>query len=148
MDNRAVSPAIGKVLAAGLAVLYVASVAGLFVGGLVPEYRAATGDELGERVLATAAGHVETAQPSTDAAATVRTKADLPTTIRGERYRLVLENGTLVLDHPDDSLDARTRLSLPPNLTIQNGTWRSGGAFVVRVTGQPANRSLELGEGR
>lgn len=148
MDNRGVSPVVGKLLAAGLAVLYVSTVAGLFVGGLVPEYRAATGDELGERVLATAAGTVETAQPSVDHAVDTRTRTDLPTTIRGERYRLVVRNGTLVLDHPDDRLDARTRLALPPTVTVRDGVWHSGDEFVVRLTGPPGNRTLALGEGR
>jgi len=148
MDNRGVSPVVGKLLVAGLTVLYVASVAGLFVGGLVPEYRTATGDELGERVLATAAGHVETAQPATEEDVAVRTRTDLPATIRGEQYHIRYDNGTLVLDHPDDSLDARTRLSLLLSTTVINGTWRSGGPFVVRVTGPPSNRTLAFGGGR
>lgn len=147
MDNRAVIPVVGKLLAAGLAVLYIASVAGLFVGGLVPDYRTATGDELGERVLATAAGNVEQAQPATDGPVDVSVRADLPATIRGDRYRIRLRNRTLVLDHPDDSLDARTRLSLPPNVTVREGTWHSGDQFVVRVSGPPSNRTLELREG-
>lgn len=148
MDNRAVTPVVGKLLAAGLVVLYIASVAGLFVGGLVPEYRAAAGDELGERVLATAAGQVESARPAVDDTATVRTRADLPATIRGEHYRIVVRNRTLVLDHPDDSLDARTRLSLPPTVNVRDATWHSGDQFVVRVTGPPANRTLDLRGGR
>jgi len=148
MDSRGVSPIVGKLLVAGLTVLYVTSVAGLFVGGLVPEYRTATGQELGERVLATAAGQVETAYPATDERVDTRTRADLPSTIRGEQYDIRHRNGTLLLDHPDERLEARTALTLPPSTTVRNGTWHSGGQFVVRVTGPPENRTLEFEGGR
>lgn len=147
MDNRAVSPVVGKLLASGLAVLYIASITGLLVGGIVPDYRAATGDELGERVLATAAGHVEQAQPTTESAVDSRTGVALPATIRDQQYQIRLANGTLVLDHPDDALDARTCLDLPPNVTATNSTWHSGDRLVVRVTGPPSNRTVTLQEG-
>lgn len=146
MDNRGVSPVVGKLLASGLAVLYVTSVTGLLVGGVVPDYRTATGSELGERVLATAAGEIERSHPSTDGVVEVRTRTELPATIRDERYRLVLRNRTLVLDHPDDALDARTRLELPRNVT-GTGSWESGEPLVVRVAGPPSNRTVELREG-
>jgi FlaG/FlaF family flagellin (archaellin) len=146
MDNRAVSPVVGKLLAAGLAVLYIASITGLLVGGIVPDYRAATGEELGERVLATAASHVEQVRPATDGNVTARTGTSLPATIRDQQYSLRLVNGTLVLDHPDDSLDARTRLALPPNVTATTSTWHSGDRLVVRVTGPATNRTLTLRE--
>lgn len=146
MDNRAVTPVIGKLLASGLAVLYIASITGLLVGGIVPDYRAATSDELGERVLATAAGHVEQAQPTTDGVADSRTETALPATIHGQQYQLRLVNGSLVLDHPDDALDTRTRLNLLPNVTATNSTWHSGDRLVVRVTGPPSNRTVTLQE--
>jgi FlaG/FlaF family flagellin (archaellin) len=144
MDNRAVSPVVGKLLAAGLTVLYIASVSGLLVGGLVPDYRAATGDELGERVLATAADHVEQARPATDGTATTRVEVNLPATIRDEQYRLVLGNRTLRLDHPNDALDARTRLAVPRNVTVRNNTYHSGGTLVVTMSGPPSNQTLSL----
>lgn len=144
MDNRAVSPVIGKLLASGLAVLYIASVTGLLVGGIVPDYRAASGEELGERVLATAASSVEQARPATDGNATTTVDVDLPATIRDQQYRLTLRNRTLLLDHPDDALDARTHLTLPPNVTATNTTWHSGDRLVVRVAGPPSNRTLSL----
>ncbi|WP_340099958.1 DUF7266 family protein [Salinibaculum salinum] len=147
MDNRAVSPVVGKLLASGLAVLYIASITGLLVGGIVPDYRAATGDELGERVLATAAGHVERAQPTTAGSADVRTEVALPATIRDQQYQIRLANGTLVLDHPDDALDARTQLALPSNVTAANSTWDSGDRLVIRTTGPSSNRTVTLQEG-
>lgn len=148
MDNRAVSPVVGKLLASGLAVLYIASLSGFLLGGVVPDYRAATGDELGERVLATAADHVEQARPATDGATSTRVSVDLPATIRDTQYRLELRNRTLWLDHPDDGLDARTRLALPPNVTVDSATWHSGDRLVVRVSGPPSNRTLTLEDGR
>lgn len=147
MDNRAVSPVVGKVLAAGLAVVYIAALTGLLLGGIVPDYRTAAGEELGERVLATAGGTLERALPDTDAPTTVRVRADLPATIRDAGYAVELTGGVLRLDHPDDALDARTRLSLPPSLTPVNSTWESGGPFAVVVSGPASNRTVRLAEG-
>lgn len=147
MDNRGATPVVGKLLAAGLAVLYIASISGLLVGGIVPEYRTTTGEELGERVLATAADHVEQARPATDGTATARVAVDLPATIRDTQYRLELRNRTLHLEHPDDGLDARTHLALPSSVTVTNGTWHSGDTLVVRVRGPAANRTLSLEDG-
>jgi hypothetical protein len=148
MDNRAVSPAVGKILAAGLAVLYIATATGLLLGGVVPEYRTAAGAELGERVLATAGGTLERAVPDTDARVSARVRADLPATIRDASYALELRRGVLRLDHPEDALDTRTRLSLPSSVAPINSTWRSGEPFVVVVSGPPANRTLALAGGR
>lgn len=146
MDNRAVSPVVGKLLAAGIAVLYIASATGLLLGGVVPDYRAATGGELGERVLATAAGELERAIPATHGNVTVRVTRELPTTIAGQRYRLAVRNGTLRLDHPNDGLDARTRLSLPPTVTVVDDTWESGDPLAIHVRGPASNRTLSLTE--
>lgn len=146
MDNRAVSPVVGKLLAAGITVLYIASVSGLLLGGVVPDYRAATGSELGERVLATAAGDIERSFPDTASNATVRVTRELPRTIAGERYRIRIENGTLRLDHPDAAIAARTRLALPPDVTVQRRTWESGDTLAIRVSGPGTNRSLSLSE--
>lgn len=147
MDNRGVSPVVGKLLAIGIAVLYIAGTTGILLGGVVPDYRATTGSELGERVLATAAGEIEQSIPATDGRSDVHLTRDLPRTIAGDRYRLVVRNRTLTLDHPDDAVDARTRLSLPPSLTVLNDTWESGDPLVVHVRGRPDNRTLSLMEG-
>jgi hypothetical protein len=146
MDNRAVSPVVGKLLAAGIAVLYIASATGLLLGGVVPDYRAATGGELGERVLATAAGEVERAVPATPGNVTVHATRELPATIAGQRYRLVVRNGTLRLDHPNDGLDARAQLSLPPTVTVVDNTWESGDPLGIHVRGTARNRTLSLTE--
>jgi hypothetical protein len=146
VDNRAAAPVVGKLLAAGLAVLYIAGMMGLMLGGVVPEYRTAAGEELSERVLADAAAHVERAVPDSEAEVDVRLRTDLPPTIRDAGYTLVLRNGTLVLDHPDDELDARTDLSLPPDARAVDSRWDSGEELVVRVSGNGANRTVELGE--
>ena len=147
MDNRALSPVVGKLLAAGIAVLYITSATGLLLGGVVPEYRDAAGSELGDRVLATAAGDIERSLPATDGNGTVQHTRSLPRTIAGERYRLTLSNRTLRLDHPDDALDARAHLAVPATLTIANDTWESGDPLRIRIRGQPPNRVLTLGEG-
>lgn len=146
MDNRAASPVVGKVLAAGIAVLYVASMTGLLLGGVVPDYRTATGAELGERVLATAASDVERSVPATDSNATVRYTRSLPRTIAGERYRLIISNRTLRLDHPDDRIDTEARLSLPAAVTVNEGTWESGDQLAIHVHGRASDRRLSIRE--
>jgi hypothetical protein len=146
MDNRAVSPVVGKLLAAGIVVLYVASVTGLLLGGVVPDYRTATGSELSERVLATVASDVEQSVPATDGNATVRRTRSLPRTIAGERYRLTVSNRTLRLDHPDDRIDAEARLSIPTAVTVDGDTWESGDQLVIRVYGAVSDRHLSIRE--
>ncbi|MEF8781790.1 MAG: hypothetical protein V5A39_14105 [Haloarculaceae archaeon] len=145
MDSRAVAPVVGKLLAAGLAVLYIAGMTSLLLGGVVPEYRTQTADELSERVLADAAAHVERSVPDTRSDVDVRLRRDLPATIRDASYRLVLRNDTLILDHPDDMLDSRTSLSMPSNVTTVESSWESGDDLMVRVAGTSTNRTVELG---
>ncbi len=145
MDNRAVSPVVGKLLAAGIVVVYIASVTGLLVGGLVPDYRAASGSELGERVTATAAADIERAIPTTAGNASVHVTRTLPRTIAGERYRLELHNRTLRLDHPNDGLDTQTALAVAPSVTVTNDTWESGDPLAIEVTGASGNRTLTIG---
>lgn len=144
MDNRGLSPVVGKTLAATLAVLYVAGMTALLLNGPVPAGRTAAGGELGERVLATAAGHVESSIPGVDCRADTRTEVAMPATIRNAGYALELRGDRLVLDHPTDALDRETRLSLPANVTVADGDWESTGRLVVRVAGPPDNRTLWL----
>ena len=144
MDNRGLSPVVGKTLAASIAVLYVAGMTALLLNGPVPAGRTAAGGELGERVLATAAGHVESSIPDGDRRVDIRTAVSMPATIRNAGYALELQGGRLVLDHPMDALDRETRLSLPANVTVADGTWKSTEQLVVRVSGPPDNRTLWL----
>lgn len=144
MDNRGLSPVVGKTLAASIAVLYVAGMTALLLNGPVPAGRTAAGGELGERVLATAAGHVESSVPDGDRRVDTRTEVAMPATIRNAGYALELRGGRLVLDHPMDALDRETRLSLPGNVTVADGDWESTDRLVIRVAGPPDNRTLWL----
>jgi len=144
MDNRGLSPVVGKTLAAGIAVLYVAGMTALLLNGPVPAGRTAAGGELGERVLTTAAGHVESSIPDGDRRVDTRTEVPMPATIRNAGYALELRGDRLVLDHPTDALDRETRLSLPTNVTVADGDWESTDRLVVRVAGPPDNRTLWL----
>lgn len=144
MDDRGVSSVVGKALAAGITVVFVAATTGLLTGGPVPAYERAAGEELSERVLATAATHLERSLPATDAPVDVRASHSLPATIRNAGYELTLDGGVLRLDHPQEALDARTRLSLPPSVTVTNDTWDSGGPFLVRVTGPAGARTVSI----
>jgi hypothetical protein len=139
-----VAPVVGKLLAVGLAVLFVAGTTAAMLGGVVPAYRTAAGGELADRVLAEAVASVERAVPDTDARVDVRVGADLPASIHGASYTLVLRNDTLVLDHPDARLDSRSRLNLPPEVRTAESRWHSGGQFVVRVADSGPNRTVRL----
>jgi hypothetical protein len=145
-DDRAVAPVVEKVLGTGVALLYIASLMSLLLGGVVPGYQTATGEELGERTLATAAGSIEETTPRVDGHAEATTTVDLPATIDGAAYRLVLENGTLRLDHPDAAIAAERPLALPSNVTTAESAWASGDELVIRVEGPPDNRTLTIGE--
>jgi len=143
-DSRGVSFVVEKALAIGVAVLYIGVVTGVLLGGVVPEYRAATGDELGERVLATAATDIEGAVPAADGAVNHTSTIDLPDAIEDESYELHLRGRRLVLVHPDPAIAAETRLSLPPSVTVENGTWESTDSLDVRVQGSATNRTLRF----
>lgn len=147
-DDRAASAVVGKVLAAGIAVLYVAGMTTLLFGGVVPEYRAASGEELGDRVLATAAGEVESNSPAVEGEVELRTERSLPATIKDEEYEIVLSGTTLELDHPEPGIGAETEIALPPEVTVGNATWTSGDPFVVVRDGSADDRTLTISEGR
>jgi len=147
MDTRAVVPVVGKTLAAGIALLYVGGMLTVFLSGQAPAYRTAAGEELGERVLATAADGIERTVPDAEGRVQTRRDVQLPATIRDAGYTLRLRNGTLALDHPSGTIEARTRLSLPGNVTVVDGRWESGDTLTVRVAGSPANRTLWLEDG-
>ncbi len=148
MDSRGVAPVVGKLLAAGVAVLYIAGTTSLLLGGggVVPEYRTAAGEELSERVLAEAAAGVERAVPDSEANVDGQVRTDLPVAIRDTRYALVLHDETLVLDHPDDRLDARTNLSVPSRVDTVESSWKSGNTFVVTVSDDGTNQTVQLEE--
>lgn len=146
--TRGVTPVVAKTLAIGLAVLYIAGMTTALLGGVVPDYETRAGAELGERVLATAAGEIERAPSAADGRVETQTTVTLPETIANEGYRLVLANGTdrLRLDHPDPAIEMATRLSLPATVTPQNGTVR-GETVVITVSGPARDRTLTIEEG-
>lgn len=143
-DGRAVSAVVAKTFAAAIAVLYVASVSGLLLGSVVPGHEAAAGEELSDRVLATAAQTVEQSTPDTNGTVNTTVAVDLPATIESHSYRIVAEDGELRLVHPTDRIETSTSLSLPPGTAVEAGVWHSGSAFRIRVSGSPTNRTVSL----
>lgn len=134
--DRGLTPVVGKSLELGLLVLYVALLATTLYAGVVPDYRTAAADEVSDRTLAHAGDAVERAVPPAATAVEREVKVDLPATIRGTNYRIRATNDTaLVLDHPNQRLTDRTRLSLPDRVVDVEGTWHGGGRTVVTVRG-------------
>lgn len=143
-DERAVSAVVAKTLAAGLAMMYIAGMTGIILGGIVPDYEHTTGEELSERTLATAATTIEGSVPQANGTVNTTSTAELPSTIDGQSYRIELSDRTLSLVHPTESIGHSTRLSLPPDTTAENGTVASSEQFRVRVTGPASNRTVSV----
>ena len=145
---RGMTPVVSETLAIGLAVLYIGGMTTMLLGGVVPAYETRAGAEVAERVLSTAAGEIERAPPVIDGRVETQTSVTLPSTIADSSYSLVLSNGSdrLRLDHPDPEIAQETRLSLPANVSVQNGTV-SGESLVITVSGPPADRTLTIAEG-
>lgn len=133
--DRGFAPVVGKGLEAVIVVLYVTGLVATLYGGVLPTYRTAAANEVGDRVLASAADGVESSVPPAATRVSVRRRVDLPDTIRGAAYRIRADNGTLVLDHPNSAVDGRVRLSLPERVVSVRGVWESDDATVVRVDG-------------
>lgn len=146
-DERAVTPAVGKSLEAGLVVLFVTLLSTLLLGGVVPDYRATTGAQLGDRVLATASQEVEAAVPPTARDVDTRRTVDLPTSIAGEGYEITVDGRWLVLGHPGRAVGGRVRLVLPPDVDRVDGSWESGAEQLVLVRGDENGLVVELVDG-
>lgn len=146
-STRALAPATGKALEVGLVVLFIGGLTASLFGGVVPEYRTAAAEEMGERTLAAAATDVERAVPPPAQRATRTVRVDLPRTIRGATYRVAVDDGGLVLDHPHPEVGGRVRLALPDRVTSVSGSWASDGRPVVVARADADGVRIEL-EGR
>ena len=143
-DDRGLTPAVGKALEVGIVVLFVGVLTTALYGGAVPDYRNAVGDEVADRAVVAAAERVENAVPPTAMGARTTHTVDLPRSIRGENYRIAVQNRTLVLDHPSPAVDASARLALPDRVESVDGVWRSSDETVVVVTGDEEGHRVEL----
>lgn len=144
-DDRALSSVVEKTLAAGIALLYIAGVTGLLLGGIVPGYQATAGAELGERTLATAAGELERTVPQVDGDVRATTTVSLPTQIDNAGYRLVLADGTLTLKRAGSTRQRERVLALPAGVVTEESTWTSGSDLLIRVEGPANNRTVTIG---
>jgi len=134
--GRAVTPAVGKALEAGIVVLFVATATTALYGGVVPDARNAAGEEIGERALEHAAAEVEASVPASGRAVSVERSVSLPGSIRDRGYEIRAANGSLVLDHDHPSVGGATPLVLPDRVRNVSGAWDGGGG-VVRVESHP-----------
>lgn len=130
------SPAVGKVLEAGLVVLYIGLVTTALVGGAVPGYRTTAGDAVAERTLATVVERIQQAVPPNRTAVRAVRVVDIPDTIAGAAYRIELgpSERSLRLVHPDPAIGGELGLALPHTVATVSGGWESGGEsrLVVR----------------
>lgn len=145
MADRAVSAVIGKALEASIVVLYIGLLTTTLYAGVLPEYRTAAATEVTDRTLADASGEIGTAIPQSGGETTAR--VDVPTTIRGETYRLHVREGSLVLDHPHPTVGDRTPLVLPESVVSIEGEWHSADPAVVRVEATDDGYAITLETG-
>lgn len=147
MTERAVSPVVGKAMEAGLVVLYIGLVTTALYGGVVPDYRTATGDELADRTLAATAQRVQQAVPPDATLVRASHRVDLPRTIAGEAYEIRADGAALVLVHPDPAIGGRSRLALPAAVVDVRGSWGSRQPAVVRVESVEGGLAVRLEAG-
>jgi hypothetical protein len=128
--GRAVAPAVGKALEAGIVVLFIAMLTTTLFGSVVPTAKDAAADEMGERTLQHAAGSIERAIPPAGTNATVERRVSLPESIRSRGYRITPDDGSLALVHPSSSVGSRTPLVLPDHVRDVRGNWTDTDALV------------------
>jgi hypothetical protein len=138
------TPVVGKTLAIGIVILYIGGMTTILLGGTVPEYRDNAGSELGDRVLATAGGAIEQSAPAGNGTVKSNRTVDLPPTIREQSYELELAGRQLRLAHPNPAIGGVFSLSLPPTISVENSTWRSGSELEIRVSGPRESRTLTI----
>jgi hypothetical protein len=144
-DDRGLSPVVGKTLELGLVVLYLGFVTTTLYGGVVPDYRTAAGQSVADRTLASGAERIEAAIPPNATHVAVERRVSLPTTIRGEQYRVEATNRTsLRLRHPNPAIGGRVRLVVPDAVVSVSGEWRSGSPAAVTVSRNTTGLVVQL----
>jgi hypothetical protein len=144
-DDRGLSPVVGKTLELGLVVLYLGFVTTTLYGGVVPDYRTAAGQSVADRTLASGAERIEAAIPPNTTHVAVERRVSLPTTIRGEQYRVEATNRTsLRLRHPNPAIGGRVRLVVPDAVVSVSGEWRSGSPAAVTVSRNTTGLVVQL----
>lgn len=144
LNQRAMTPVVSKTLVIGIALLYIGGMTTLLFGGVVPDYQRAAGEELAERTAATAAGEIENTVIDVNGTVERTRIVELPRRIDDEQYDLKLRGRVLVLDHPDSDIEVEIHLSVPPELTVVESSWRSGNDLEIRVAGEVDNRTIEI----
>lgn len=144
MDNRGLTPVVGKALGVGIVLLYIGILTTVLYGSVIPEYRTATADEIGERALATAAERVQQSVPPPTRYLDARFSVELPATIRDRTYSLRVSNRSLILDHPHSTVGGRVPLALPGTVSNIEGTWHSHDPLIIRIEGGDSGYSITL----
>lgn len=144
MAERALAPAVEKLLVVGLVTLFVAGGATIAIGDVVPEVRQATGQELGDRVLAQAGNDLAAAADAGPGRVHRRVEVELPASIDGRSYDLVLSGRRLQLDHPDPSIATDHPLAVTSSLRVEPARVDGGGDVLVVVRGPAENRTVTL----
>lgn len=140
--GRAASPVVGKALEAAVVVLYLVLLSTVLYGGVVPEYRAAAGTELGDRVLAESVVEIHAAVPQPGARS--ETDVALPETIRGEPYRIKATDDRLVLAHPHPEIGGERPITVPADVDRVHGEWNSTDRSLIVVTDDGDERVVRL----
>ncbi len=144
MDNRGVSPGVEKLLVAGIMLSFVGMTATVLIAGPVPEYKAAAGDELSERVVSRVGNALEKSLPGVGGTVRVQTSLSIPATLADRAYRINLNESELSLNHPSPGIGARTAIGLPAGYSIGPGSVQSGPEVRILISGTAGNRTVGL----
>lgn len=125
LDDRGVTPVVGKVMEVGLVMLFVGVITITLYGGIVPDYRSAAGDEVADRIAASASLQIQAAIPPDRPNVRAVSQVDLPDTIRGQPYEVVVDDRTVILDHPHPDVSATAGLAVPASVIEVTGSWSS-----------------------
>lgn len=145
MDDRGVTPVVGKTLEIAIVLAYVSMVAGILYGGVVPTTQASAEATHAESTLIRAADAIDNAVPPTGVSPTVIDRVSLPESIAGEPYRIYWTNGSLVLTHPHQGIGGRVPVPVPTQVVTVQGNWTGSGVVVVNTTERGWVVTLEEG---
>lgn len=147
VDARGATPAVSKVMEIAIVVLYLGVITSALYAGMIPDYRDAAGDRIGDRTLVSAAAEIENAVPPATTHVSRQVRVDLPPTIRGEGYWLRVDRDALLLDHPRSRISGRLPLSVPASVVQISGRWASYEPAIISIEGSLDGLTVRLVRG-
>ena len=150
--DRATTAVVGKTLEAALVVLFVGLLTTTLHAGIAPAYERAAGEEVADRVLVAASEEIERAAPperhgTERYGLELERRVDLPPRIASGNYRVIAEETSLRLEHPETGIEATMELAVPASVTEVTGSWRSGAETVLVIEADESGGTADESRG-